>query len=201
MEPIKNHQQKPVSPLAQGRWIWSVLVWHHSFNGAPLTPPTTHKIMQTLTITNNGNTITVNGSYTEIGNFLLGLSEVTVQPAPVANNEPPQLLSFNEIVLAELTPQLGDEIAKKVVNLLEYCRKGYADFLPFNAAYRWVKGDIEKRQLLKTVSAIYRFKFGHNRSSNYYALKSEIKYATICPHCGKIANALVMQLVKEGLWK
>jgi hypothetical protein len=176
-------------------------VWHHSFNGAPLTPPTTPKIMQTLTITNNGNTVTVNGSYTEIGNFLLGLSEVTVQPAPVANNEPPQLLPFNEIALAELTPHLGDEIAKKVVNLLEYCRKGYADFSPFIAAYHWVNGDIEKRQLLKTVSAIYRYKFGHNRASNQYALRSEIKYATICPHCGKIANALVMQLVKEGLWK
>ena len=157
--------------------------------------------METVTITNNGATISMTGDYTQIANFLIDLSKATVQLAPVANNEPPELLSFNEIVLAELTPQLGDEIAKKVVNLLEYCRKGYADFSPFIAAYRWVNGDIEKRQLLKTVSAIYRFKFGHNRSSNYYALKSEIKYATICPHCGKIANALVMQLVKEGLWK
>ena len=111
------------------------------------------------------------------------------------------MVPFNELVLAELSPQLGNEIAKKVVGLLEYCRKGYADFSPFVAAYRWVDGDIEKRQLLKTVSAIYRFKFGHNRTSNYYSLKSEIKYATICPHCGRIANALVQRLVKEGLWK
>lgn len=157
--------------------------------------------METLTITNNGNTVAINGSYTEIANFLLGLSQVTAQPAPVTNTEPVELIPFNELVLAELSPQLGDEIAKKVVNLLEYCRKGYADFSPFCAAYRWVNGDIEKRQLLKTISAIYRFKFGHNRASNYYALKSEIKYATICPHCGKIASALVMRLVKEGLWK
>ena len=157
--------------------------------------------MQTLTITNNGNTVTVNGSYTEIGNFLLGLSEVTVQPAPVANNQPIDLLPFNELVIAELTPQLGDEIAKKVVNLLEHCRSGsWSDFSPFVAAYRWVNGDIEKRQLLKTISAIYRFKF-HKGATNYYSLKSEIKYATICPHCGKIANALVQRLVKEGLWK
>ena len=157
--------------------------------------------METLTISNNGNSVAINGSYTEIANFLLGLSQATVQSAPVANNEPDKLLSFNEIALAELTPHLGDDVAKKVVNLLEYCRKGYADFSPFIAAYRWVKGDIEKRQLLKTVSAIYRYKFGHNRASNQYALRSEIKYASICPHCGKIANAFVQQLVKEGLWK
>lgn len=156
---------------------------------------------ETVTITNNGATISMTGDYTQIANFLLGLSQAAAQSAPVTNNEPEQLLPFNEIALAELTPHLGDEIAKKVVNLLEYCRKGYADFSPFIAAYRWVNGDIEKRQLLKTVSAVYRYKFGHNRASNQYALRSEIKYATICPHCGKIANALVMQLVKEGLWK
>lgn len=156
--------------------------------------------METLTLTNNGATIQMMGTYAEIANFLLKF-ETTAQPAPVVDNEPKELVPFNELVLAELSPQLGDEIAKKVVGLLEYCRKGYADFSPFVAAYRWVDGDIEKRQLLKTVSAIYRFKFGHNRASNYYSLKSEIKYATICPHCGRIANALVQRLVKEGLWK
>jgi hypothetical protein len=187
--------------VAQGRWIGSVLGCHTFTNGAPLTPPTTTKIMETLTISNNGNTVAINGSYTEIANFLMGLSEATVQPAPVVINEPTELVPFNELALAELTPHLGDEIAKKVVNLLEYCRSGrYTDFSPFVAAYRWVNGDIEKRQLLKTVSAIYRFKF-HKGATNYYALKSEIKYATICPHCGKIANALVQRLVKEGLWK
>jgi hypothetical protein len=142
----------PLKSLAQSRWIWSVLGWHTFTNGAPLTPITTPKIMETLTISNNGNSVAINGSYTEIANFLLGLSQATVQSAPVANNEPDKLLSFNEIVLAELCPHLGDEIAKKVVNLLEYCRKGYADFLPFNAAYRWVKGDIEKRLSLIHIS-------------------------------------------------
>jgi hypothetical protein len=176
-------------------------VWHHSFNGAPLTPPTYIKTMETVTITNNGATISMTGDYTQIANFLIDLSKAAVQLAPVANNEPEQLIPFNELALAELTPHLGDDVAKKVVNLLEYCRKGYADFSPFIAAYRWVKGDIEKRQLLKTVSAVYRYKFGHNRATSQYALRSEIKYASICPHCGAIANAFVQQLVKEGLWK
>ena len=167
------------------------------------TPTQPNQIMQTVTITNNGNTIALNGSYTEIANFLLNLSQATVQPAPVVNNEPAELLPFNEVVLAELIPHLGDQLAKRVVNLLEYCRKGYSDFGPFVAAYRWVGDDIEKRQLLKTVSAIYRYKFAPRDYTNsyQYSLKSVIKYATICPHCGKIASTLVERLKQENLWK
>jgi len=41
MAPIKNRHQKPVCKVAQGRWIWSVLMGHTFTNGAPLTPPTT----------------------------------------------------------------------------------------------------------------------------------------------------------------
>lgn len=159
--------------------------------------------METITITNNGATIQMVGDYTQIANFLLGLNQTPAQSAPVVSNEPAELLPFNEIVLAELTPHLGDKLAKKVVNLLEYCRKGYADFGPFVAAYRWVGNDIEKRQLLKTVSAIYRYKFSPREHTNSYkySLKSEIKYATICPHCGKIASVLVDRLKQEKLWK
>lgn len=161
------------------------------------------KIMETITITNNGSTIQMTGDYKEIANFLLGLSQATVQSAPVVNNEPKQLQPFNEVVLKELTPHLGKQLATKVVNLLEYCRKGYTAFGPFVAAYRWVGNDIEKRQLLKTVSAIYRYKFAPREYTNsyQYSLKSEIKYATICPHCGKIAKTLVERLKEEGLWK
>jgi len=156
--------------------------------------------MTTIQIVINGNQ--VEGEASQIAQILGMVSNtLTQQIAPVTNNQPIDLLPFNELVIAELTPQLGDEIAKKVVNLLEHCRSGsWSDFSPFVAAYRWVNGDIEKRQLLKTISAIYRFKF-HKGATNYYSLKSEIKYATICPHCGKIANALVQRLVKEGLWK
>ena len=193
----------PVLEVAQGRWCGSVLVWHHSFNGAPLTPLTTHQIMETITITNNGATITMAGTYSEIANFLTSLNNAAVQSAPVVNNEPTELAPFNEVVLAELIPHFGVQLANKVVNLLEYCRKGYSDFGPFVAAYRWVGNDIEKRQLLKTVSAIYRYKFAPREYTNsyQYSLKSDIKYATICPHCGKIAKTLVERLKEEKLWK
>lgn len=159
--------------------------------------------METITITNNGATITMAGTYSEIANFLTSLSNAATQSAPVVVNEPKELAPFNEVVLAELTPHLGAQLSKKVVDLLEYCRKGYTDFGPFVAAYRWVGNDIQKRQLLKTVSAIYRYKFTPKEYTNsyQYSLRSEIKYATICPHCGSIASTLVDRLKAEGLWK
>lgn len=159
--------------------------------------------METITITNNGATIQMVGDYKQIANFLLGLNQAVAQPAPAVVNEPAELAPFKDVVLAELTPHLGAQLSKKVVDLLEYCRKGYTDFGPFVAAYRWVGNDIQKRQLLKTVSAVYRYKFTPKEYTNsyQYALKSEIKYATICPHCGSIASTLVDRLKKENLWK
>jgi len=156
----------------------------------------------TIQVVINGNQ--VQGQVDEIAKILSVVSDTLVPAvAPVVVNEPKELAPFNEVVLAELTPHLGAQLSKKVVNLLEYCRKGYTDFGPFVAAYRWVGNDIQKRQLLKTVSAIYRYKFTPKEYTNsyQYSLRSEIKYATICPHCGSIASTLVDRLKVEGLWK
>jgi hypothetical protein len=189
-----------IKPLAQGRWCGSVLAWHHSLNGAPLTPPTTTKIMQTVTITNNGNTVTLNGSYTEIANFLLGLSEVTAQPAPVANNEPAELAPFNAFLTVELTPYFGASGASMIVTKLKRCR-AIGDFRYLIPLYKMAQNDLQKRQLLKVVSAVYRYKFGGHRNPEQYSLRSEIKYAKACDECGKLAQVLVDRLIAEGLWK
>jgi len=45
---------------------------------------------------------------------------------------------------------------------------------------------------------VYRFKFAH--LSQKYTLKSQIKWDTMCPHCGAFANAFVTRLTKEGYW-
>jgi hypothetical protein len=67
--------------------------------------------------------------------------------------------------------------------------------------YRLAKGDLQKRQLLKVVSATYRYKFGGYRNPEQYSLRSEIKYAKACDECGKLAQVLVNRLIAEGLWK
>jgi hypothetical protein len=63
------------------------------------------------------------------------------------------------------------------------------------------KDDLQMRQLLKVVSAVYRYKFGGHRNPEQYSLRSEIKYAKACDECGKLAQVLVNRLIAEGLWK
>ena len=157
--------------------------------------------MQTLTITNNGNTVTVNGSYTEIANFLLGLSDATAQSSPaVVSNEPAELAPFNAYLTVELTPYFGAAGATKIVDKLKRCR-AIGDFRYLIPVYRLAKDDLQKRQLLKVVSAVYRYKFGGYKNPEQYSLRSEIKYAKACPECGKLAQTLVDRLIAEGLWK
>ena len=127
------------------------------------------------------------------------LQQIKEQSAPVVDPEPAQLAPFNEFVVAELTPVFGKQIANRVVNLLEGCRRCY-DFTGFRQAYKWAEKDnIEQRQLLLTVSAAYRYKFGILEKGKAQ-LKSQIKWDTLCPHCGKFAIKLIQRLETEGLW-
>lgn len=154
----------------------------------------------TIQLVINGNQ--VEGQIDQIAQILGMVSNTMAQPVSSIIKE--ELLPFNQFAIQELTPHLGQELSEKVIAKLEKCAdSNYPDFRHFVGMYRTVAGDIEKRQLLKTLSAIYRFKFGRyiNAESVKCALKSEIKYATICPHCGSVASAFVQRLVKEGLWK
>jgi hypothetical protein len=126
-------------------------------------------------------------------------NQIKVNDSAVADIKPKNLAPFNEFITEELTPVFGKNIAKRIVSLLEVCRRSY-DFTAFRQAYRWAKkDDIEQRQLLLTVSAVYRYKFGileHDKSK----LKSQIKWDTKCPHCGSLAIKMVERMKVEGLW-
>lgn len=154
--------------------------------------------MTTIQVVINGNQ--VEGQIDEIAKILGMVSNTMAQSVSPTLEE--ELLPFNKFAIQELTPHLGQELAEQVVNKLENCAKSYfPDFRHFIGMYTKVAGNIEHRQLLKTISAVYRFKFGrYTNDAAKYSLKSEIKYATICPHCGAIASAFVTRLQKEGLW-
>ena len=153
--------------------------------------------MNTVQVVINGNE--VQGQIDTIAQ-ILGMVSNTMNQA-ISSTLEEELLPFNQFSIRELTPHFGQELSQIIVNKLEQCANSYyPDFRNFVGMYRKV-GSIEQRQLLKTISAIYRFKFGrYYHESAKFALKSEIKYATICPHCGSIASAFVERMIKEGLW-
>lgn len=110
-----------------------------------------------------------------------------------------QLAPFSAFLMVELTPYFGGKEAKFIVDKLNRC-KTVGDFRYFCPVYKMAGEDLQKRQLLKLVSAAFRYKFGGYRSTEKYSLKSEIKYAKECHDCGKLAKTLYNRLVAEGLW-
>ncbi len=125
-------------------------------------------------------------------------AQVENQPATVANNEPEELTPFNEFLSTELKSHFGEEMTQIVItNLKRSCAIG--DYRYLIPTYKMLGEDLQKRQLLKLVSAVHRYKFGGYRNPEKYSLKSEIKYAKACPLCGELAGKLYDRLVKENL--
>lgn len=112
------------------------------------------------------------------------------------------LAPFSAFLMVELTPYFGGAGAKTIVDRLNRCNaiKDYRFFIPI---YKLAGEDLEKRQLLTLVSSVHRYKFiysKHHNSPNKYSLKSKIKYAKACPHCGALAAVLYDRLVAEGMF-
>lgn len=109
------------------------------------------------------------------------------------------LAPFSAFLTVELTPYFGASGATMIVEKLKRCR-AIADYRYFTPVYKIAGEDLKKRQLLKLVSAVHRYKFGGYKTPEKYSLKSEIKYAKACDECGKLASILYNRLVKENLW-
>jgi hypothetical protein len=162
-------------------------------------PTTTNNIrsMNTIQVVINGNQ--VEGQIAQIAEILSMVSSNMVQPiASVTNNEPAELAPFNAFLTVELTPYFGAKDSLKIVDKLKRscALRDYRYLIP---VYRIAGGDLKKRQLLKLVSAVHRYKFGGYKNPEKYSLRSEIKYAKACDECGKLAGILYTRLQKEGL--
>jgi hypothetical protein len=122
------------------------------------------------------------------------------QQASIPTNN--ALAPFSAFLMVELTPYFGGTQAKAIVDSLNRCnqRGDYRYFIPM---YEIAADDLQKRQLLKLISAVHRYKFVYSKQHNHpqkYSLKSDIKYAKACSHCGALASVLYDRLVKEGLF-
>ncbi len=108
--------------------------------------------------------------------------------------------SFDAFMQNEIAPIFGESTAENIIKVLQKCRINKNNYIYFNPVYQWksIYGDLQKRQVLKLISAVYRVKYLPKTNSNVASLRSDIKYSKECPECGKIASALYDRLVKEG---
>ncbi len=106
------------------------------------------------------------------------------------------------------------EYANKIMDALKFSRsaqKGFyrtaPDFRHFIGIYHWVKSHssyddyVVFRKYLQTLSAVYRWHFGHYQSVTVYNyLHERVKIETHCEHCGSLSKTLIDRLIEENLW-
>lgn len=136
--------------------------------------------------------------------FMSSFREITSQIENIkkkekADKEEKELISFHEYLVEVVTDSIGDSgFAKLAVGRLNQIRRNpQMSYHHLVTIYREIdENDVTKRQAMLTLSKIYRYKFSRIKDSK---LRSEIKYATKCPHCGTMASRLVDRMKQDGV--
>jgi|TARA_B100000085_G_scaffold177726_1_gene162014 hypothetical protein len=150
--------------------------------------------MSTIQFTINGNQVEI-----ELDQIKAILGQVTnTITAPVTNTNFQDIEEFDVFMTAILKEYFSEQQSESIVSTLSQISKcNYPDYRDGTGLYHMFVGTLEQRQLMKVVFATYALKFGRNHDHKS-SLKSKIKYATACPHCGAYASAIRDRLVKEG---
>lgn len=110
-----------------------------------------------------------------------------------------EMAEFHNYLVDVVTEATGDSaFANLAVSMLNRIRTTpQMSYQSLVCIYREIdEDDIVKRQAMLTLSKVYRYKFSRIKDSK---IKSEIKYATKCPHCGEMAQKLVNRLRQDGI--
>ena len=150
--------------------------------------------MTTIQFSVNGNQVQIELDQIEA---ILGQVTNTIT-TPVTNTNFQDIEEFDVFMTAILKEYFSEQQSESIVTTLsQISQQKYPDYRGGLGLYQMFVGTLEQRQLLKVVFATYALKFGRNHDHKS-SLKSKIKYATACPHCGAYASAIRDRLIKEG---
>ena len=174
--------------------------------------------MTTATAVINGNTI--EGEAAFIAEVLLKMSEPITSVSDNSDtkedeSDEVEYINWDTFVENETRDLLADyyksmktEIvelrAEHLVSSLKFCRR-VADYRLLIPTYHYFDASENPkiRQFLKLVSACDRIvhftnsKYRHYTNQQLSSLRSEIKYARMCPECGSIANKFWDRVMKD----
>lgn len=197
--------------MAQVRWIWSVLVWHHSFSGAPLPPPTTTRQMtfDLSTLSNDQMKALMLLAAQQLESRKVSfddqVSAVQQQRFNDRMKEIERNVSLIETVNAAfevcLNEILGDiDESRWIVSQLDKCRR-VNDYRKFSSVhFKYRRKDLKIEEMLKTLAAIYRLKTkNYTNPSAKSTDRSNVRKEIRCPHCGEYAAKLVAFLDIKGI--
>ena len=111
-------------------------------------------------------------------------------------------LKFVDFFSEELSKNIsGGKLFVAKMNFIRqnYDRHCYQSLTPIyiELINKPAEGWAQRRQLLLTASAIWRYTF-HGRD---YTLKSQIEAAMECSDCGKFVRPMVERMIEEKIWK
>ena len=92
----------------------------------------------------------------------------------------------------------SEELVNFIIQKLDEGRK-HSDWSTMNAVYHKIE-NLHQRQLVLALSALYRLQFldlssaDKKTKTRISQLRSQIKYATLCDHCGSIAKEITEYL-------
>jgi len=187
--------------VAQGWLICPVLPGHTVPIGQtdPIPPkPRTMSDLQTLTANLNELQKQFVESFREITSQIESIKKEDEQKEQQQKKEE-ELIAFHDYLIDVVTETTGDAVfAKLAVSRLNQIRRNPTlSYHNLVTIYREIdENDITKRQAMLTLSKVYRYKFARVKD---HRIKSEIKYATKCPHCGAMASRLVDRLRQDGV--
>ena len=164
--------------------------------------------MSTIQVLINGNT--VQGELQHIAQILGMVSDTITTPVPVIQEPEVEYTFWDSLiktecanVLREFYPNDADEKAISILDGLKVCRRNedYRFLIPTYFQFG-ASDNLKIRQLLKLVSAADRIiHFTNTRAytkQQLSSLRSEVKFARMCPECGAMANRFHDAIMKDS---
>ncbi len=103
-------------------------------------------------------------------------------------------IAIYESIKDEVDPSIAESI-KEVLAKVRYSN----DLMGMNGVSLRHRDNVKLRQVIKLVNAVYRYNrdsiVGFNPSPT---IKSRIKHASLCPHCGEIARGILFKMASSG---
>jgi phage terminase large subunit GpA-like protein len=109
-----------------------------------------------------------------------------------------------EISIVESIKEFLDEEVVDFVSLTLEKARHTNNLKTMMSAYSKYRGNIKIRQVLKLITAVYRYNRNIiddvQKTPSFYisisTLKSQIKYSTICPHCGETSKKILVNMLQ-----
>lgn len=108
-----------------------------------------------------------------------------------------QIVRLEIAIVESIKGFIPSEVTSLVASALVRVRET-GTLQSMNGVFRKYRNNVKIRQVIKLINAVY--KYNENEIAGYASggdLKSRIKHATLCPHCGEDAKYILLNMMES----